>query len=189
VETAVFGGYVLIVAGALLFLGGGYAAIWKPAGKAPWLLVVFGFAAAGVGTYGPSFLGPLGDFVKAIDVLGGEPTEKEVQGVLDDVGRGQFSGEQADAVVNQALSLDRDPEAMKKALDAAAAGATSPAGRKALKAGAEALEGKIRVSAALEKAAADPLVLQAIRAEIGPEAGSRITRTLTPKAAGVLRRP
>ena len=187
--TAVFGGYVLIVAGALLFLGGGYAAIWKPAGKAPWLLVVFGFAAAGVGTYGPSFLGPLGDFVKAIDVLGGEPSEEEVRGVLDQVGRGEFPEGKAGAVVNQALALDRDPEAMKRTLDAAAAAATSPAGRKALRDGAAAMEGKIAVSRVLADVARDPAVRSKFAPILGADADPKLTRTLTRSAVGALRRP
>lgn len=129
---AVVGPWVLLVLGTAGVVTGMWTTLRGRQGAGPFLLLVFGALLAGVGVYGPVFLGSYDTFVKAVVPMTATADGATYTQAFDHVGSGALPADYADLALSYAL---RNPiPGMDTILDAAVQRARDPAGAQALQA-------------------------------------------------------
>jgi hypothetical protein len=109
------------------------------------LLLAFGALLAGVGVYGPVFLGSYGAFVKAVVPMTTTADRATYSQAFDKVGSGALAPQYADLALSYAL---RNPIAgMDTVLDSAAHRASNPDGARALENARVAFQAQQRAAA------------------------------------------
>jgi len=126
----VAGPWVLLVLGTGGVVSGMWTTLRARPGAGPFLLLAFGALLAGVGVYGPVFLGSYGTFVKAVAPMTTTADNATYRQAFDQIGSGALPTAYADLALAYAL---RNPIAgMDTLLDSAVSRARDPAGAAAL---------------------------------------------------------
>ena len=174
---AVVGPWVLLVLGTAGVVAGMWTTLRGRAGAGPFLLLVFGALLAGVGVYGPVFLGSYGTFVKAVVPMTTTADRSTYAQAFDQVGSGALSAAYTDLALSYAL---RNPIAgMDTVLDSAARRATNPAGAQALRAARSAyLAQQSAAAQATSAVLADPNPARRLR-DLDPTTRMLVARRLT----------
>ncbi|HTR22313.1 MAG TPA: hypothetical protein VMH88_15800 [Gemmatimonadales bacterium] len=142
---AVVGPWVLLVLGTAGVVTGMWTTLRGRQGAGPFLLLVFGALLAGVGVYGPVFLGSYDAFVKAVVPMTTTADRATYSQAFDKVGSGALSPNLADLALSYAL---RNPIAgMDTLLDSAAHRASDPDGARSLETARAAFQAQQRAAA------------------------------------------
>ena len=67
------------------------------------ILLIFGVLCAGLGIYGPSFMGQYAEFLRAMSPMVKTPDTKSYQVVFDRIGKGDFDSEFQEIALSYAL--------------------------------------------------------------------------------------
>jgi hypothetical protein len=148
-QIAVIGPWVLLVLGVVTLLAAVWASVTKPNPTRLWLMWVFGLAIAGIGIYGPVFLGPYQQFIGAITAMQEKPNQDTYKEAFVKVGKGELPPRYQEVVL--AYALDRPVPDMANALKGAISQATDPQGKVALEKTAQSLQEKKAVAEQITK--------------------------------------
>ncbi len=92
-SLATVGPWILFSVGCLTLLGAGVATVLtmtKADVRRPWLMWVFGMAAAGVGLHGTAFLEPYGEFIGVLQGMQEDPSEETYSAFFGAVADGEL---------------------------------------------------------------------------------------------------
>jgi hypothetical protein len=125
------GPWIILALGMLVILCALFVILFRENRKGVVLMWVFGALFLGLGTYGLVFLSSYANFIKALNGLQSDMSEKNVSGVLDDIAKDKFKSGERDLLLN--YIVDNPVSNLKDLMEQSSARATGSEGKTALR--------------------------------------------------------